>query len=52
MKVKVDTEEVCQDTIVHYKLPAVDLRKPILVRVKHQPVIDTGGVRPQVYDSV
>ena len=52
VKVNVDADGVWQDMIVHYKSPALDLKKPIQVRVKKQPAIDTGGVRRQVYDNV
>jgi hypothetical protein len=52
VKIKVDEDDVWQDIVVHYKSPAVDLRKKLQVRVQNQPAIDTGGVRRQVYDTV
>ena len=52
MKIVLDAEDIWQDAIVYYKSPSVDLKKPIQIRIRNQPAIDTDGVRRQMYDTV
>ena len=51
-KLEVDTEDVWQDMVAHYKSPRINLTKRLRIGLLDQPAIDTGGVRRQVYNTV
>lgn len=49
-KLEVDTEDMWQDMVVHYKSPTLDTMERLRIVLLNQPPIDSGGVRRQVYN--
>ena len=43
-KLKVDEEDVLSDALTYFKNPSININKPLQVRYRGQPAIDTGGV--------
>lgn len=52
MKVTVDPNDLWQDLLAHYKSPYLDISKGIRFRFQGMPVVDTGGVRRQVFTTI
>ena len=51
-KLHVDDEDIWADTVGHYKSSSLKLYRPIHVVFNGSPVMDTGGVRRQVFTDV
>ena len=51
-KLKVDREDLVMDVFQHYKYSNFDSSVAIKFQIRGEPVVDTGGVLRQVYESV
>ena len=51
-KLKVDDEDVLSDALTYFKNPSINIHKPLQVRYRGQPAIDTGGVCRQFFTTV
>ena len=52
IKVEIDSDDIWQDMVCHYKSTKMNVMKKLRIRLLAQPALDTGGVRRMVYSAV
>ena len=52
VKVKIEEEDILNDSLAHYKCPEFDVKKKLRIQFKGQPAVDTGGVTREFYTKL
>ena len=50
-KLKVDEEDALSDALIYFKNPSINIHKPLQVRYRVQPAVDTGGFCRQFFTT-
>ena len=52
IKLKVDEDDLFDDTLMFYKAVAFDPTRPLHISLLNQPALDTGGIRRQFFTDI